>query len=96
VVAIIIFFGEENISFEAILVMYINKTNIPPIMIMNRMYENQNLLNIVPLIKHIKVVWVSRISPIAIGCFVCVNSMLIVILIVINCFISQGVFYIKY
>jgi len=44
-----ILLGGENISFEASLVMYINSTNIPPIMIMNRMYENQNLLYIVPL-----------------------------------------------
>jgi hypothetical protein len=44
----------ENISFDASLVIYvyINSTSIPPIMIMNRMYENQNLLYIVPLIRH--------------------------------------------
>ena len=47
-----ILFDGENISFEASLVMYINCTNIPPIMIMNRMYENQNLLYIVPLTQH--------------------------------------------
>jgi hypothetical protein len=45
-------FDGENISFDARLVMYINSTSIPPIMIMNRMYENQNLLYIVPLIRH--------------------------------------------
>jgi hypothetical protein len=39
--------------------MYINKTSIPPIMIMNRMYENQNLLYIVPLIRHTIVVWIA-------------------------------------
>jgi hypothetical protein len=39
----ILFFG-ENISFDASLVIYINSTNIHPIMIMNRIYENQNLL----------------------------------------------------
>jgi hypothetical protein len=38
----------ENISFDASLVMYINSTSIPPIMIMNRMCGNQNLLYIVP------------------------------------------------
>jgi hypothetical protein len=37
-----ILFGGENISFDASLVMYINSTNIPPI-INNRIYENQNL-----------------------------------------------------
>jgi len=39
-----ILFYSENISFDANLVIYINSTNIPPIMIINRIYENQNLL----------------------------------------------------
>ena len=34
-----ILFDGENISFDASLVMYINSTNIPPIMIINRIYE---------------------------------------------------------
>ena len=41
-----ILFDGENISFEASLVIYINSTNIPPIMIINRIYENQNLLSL--------------------------------------------------
>jgi hypothetical protein len=40
-----ILFDGENISFDASLVIYINSTNIPPIMIINRIYENQNLLS---------------------------------------------------
>jgi hypothetical protein len=36
----------ENISFDAILVIHINRTNIPPIMIINRIYEHQNLLSL--------------------------------------------------
>jgi hypothetical protein len=39
-----ILFGGENISFDASLVMYINSTNIPKIMILYRIYETQNLL----------------------------------------------------
>jgi hypothetical protein len=39
-----ILFDGENISFDASLVIYINNTNIPPIMIINKIYENQNLL----------------------------------------------------
>ena len=50
-VIINILFDGENISFDANLVMYINRTNMPPIMIINKMYENQNLLYIVPLIR---------------------------------------------
>ena len=34
-----ILFDDENISFDASLVIYINSTNIPPIMIINRIYE---------------------------------------------------------
>ena len=37
-----ILFDGENISFDASLVIY--STNIPPIMIINGIYETQNLL----------------------------------------------------
>jgi hypothetical protein len=42
--SICILFDGENISFDASLVIYINSTNIPPIMIINKIYEHQNLL----------------------------------------------------
>ena len=41
----ILFYG-ENISFDSSLVEYIYSTNIPPIMIINRIYENWNLLSL--------------------------------------------------
>ena len=41
-----ILFDGVNISFDASLVIYINSTNIPPIMIINRIYETQNLLSL--------------------------------------------------
>ena len=41
-----ILFDGENISFDASLVIYINSTNIPPIMIINRIYEHQNILSL--------------------------------------------------
>ena len=41
-----ILFDGENISYDARLVMYINTTNIPPIMIINRIYETQNLVSL--------------------------------------------------
>ena len=41
-----ILFDGENISFDASLIIYINSTNIPPIMIINRIYEHQNLLSL--------------------------------------------------
>jgi hypothetical protein len=36
----------ENISFDAGLVIHINSTNTPPIMIINRIYGNQHLLSL--------------------------------------------------
>jgi len=41
-----ILFDGENISFDASLVIYINSINIPPIVIINRIYEHQNLLSL--------------------------------------------------
>jgi hypothetical protein len=39
-------FDGENISFDASVIIYINSTNIPPIMIINRIYETQNLVSL--------------------------------------------------
>jgi hypothetical protein len=41
-----ILFDGENISFDTSLVIYIYSTNIPPVMIINRIYEHQNLLSL--------------------------------------------------
>jgi hypothetical protein len=41
-----ILFDGENISFDVSLVIYINSTNIPPIIIINKIYETQNLLSL--------------------------------------------------
>ena len=41
-----ILFDGENIRFDASLVIYTNSTNILSIMIINRIYENQNLLSL--------------------------------------------------
>ena len=37
-----IMFDGENISFDASLAIYTNSTNIPPIMIINKIYETQS------------------------------------------------------
>jgi len=37
-------FDVENISFDASLVIYKNIINIPPIVIINRIYEHKNFL----------------------------------------------------
>jgi hypothetical protein len=41
-----ILFDGENISSDASLVIYIYSTNIPPVMVINRIYEHQNLLSL--------------------------------------------------
>jgi len=41
-----LFFDGENISFDASLFIYIKSTNIPPIMIINRIYETKILLSL--------------------------------------------------
>ena len=41
-----VLFDGENISFDASLVIYIYSTNNPPIMIINKIYETQNLLSL--------------------------------------------------
>jgi len=41
-----IFFDGENISFDVSLVICKNSINIPPVMIINRIYETQNLLSL--------------------------------------------------
>jgi len=84
----------ENNSLDASLVIYINSTSIPPTMIMNRIYENQNLLYMVPLMIHTIVVWINNIIPMANGCFICVNINLVNVLIDISNFvISEGILY---
>ena len=40
-----ILFDGENISFDTSFVLYINSNNILPIMIINGIYEHQNLLS---------------------------------------------------
>jgi len=41
-----ILFDRENISFDASLFIYINSINIPPIVIINKIYEHQNLVSL--------------------------------------------------
>ena len=45
-----ILFDGENISFDASLVIYTNSTNVPPIMIINRIYQNLLSLQLVSFV----------------------------------------------
>jgi len=58
---------------------------------MNRMYENQNLLYIVPLMGHTIVVCINSIISMATGCFICLNISLVTVLIdIISSFVMSG------
>ena len=57
---------------------------------MNRIYENQNLPYIVPVIRHTIVVCINSINPMAIGCFICVIINLVIVLIDISNFVMPG------
>jgi hypothetical protein len=41
-----VLFDGENISFDTSLFIYVYSTNVPPIMIINRIYEHKNLLSL--------------------------------------------------
>jgi len=62
-------------------------------MIMNKMYENQKLLYIVPLIRHTMIICISIISPMAMGCFICVNINLDILIVINSSFISGGILF---
>jgi hypothetical protein len=64
-----------------------NRTSIPPTNTINKIYWNQNLRCINPLIRHIIIVCVS-IIPMASGWIICVNIALNVILSVVMILIS--------
>lgn len=62
-----------NFSFDAILVMYINRINIPPTIIRNRMYENHEFWFMPVVMVLIIIVCIRRTIPIERGCFINMN-----------------------
>jgi hypothetical protein len=54
------------------------------------MFENQNLLYIIPLIRHTVVACINSVSPMAIGCFICVNIGLVIFPVDISNFVMSG------
>lgn len=62
-----------NFSFDAILVMYMNRINIPPIRIRNKIYENQKFWFKFPVINLIITVFISKIIPADRGWFIIIN-----------------------
>ena len=58
-------------------------------LVINRMYENQKLLYIVPLIRPTIVVCINSISLMTMECFICVN--MVIVHIDISEFVMSGV-----
>lgn len=63
-----------NFSFEAILVIYINRTNIPPTITRNKIYENQKFWYRLPDNNLIAIVCINKINPVDNGCFIEIKS----------------------
>lgn len=82
------FLSNLNFSFEAILVIYMNRISIPPTIIRNRMYENQKFWLKFPVIKLTKMVCKRRIKPIDNGCLINKNVSEAIVLRVIRIIIS--------
>lgn len=79
-----------NFSFDATFVIYINKTNSPPIITINNIYENHHILVIVPHKQQTKIVWTKIIIIIETGCLKIINVTDIIILnIIVN--VIQGI-----
>lgn len=87
----IISFG-ENFSFEAILLIYINKISNPPINIKKVIIDIQEAVIILDRVIVIKVVWTSSNIPIDMGIFIVgiIIEMNIIVLIIII-FISANI-----
>ena len=62
-------------------------------MIMNRIYKNQNHLYIVPTMRHTIVVCISSVSPVTVGCFICVNINLVIVFTEISNVMSAGILF---
>lgn len=90
-IIIVAFILNLNFSFDAILVIYITNTSNPPIMIINNIYEYQNLEFINPPIIAIIVVFVNKINAIDKGCFIIINRVEIIIKTKVNLVIIQRV-----
>lgn len=73
-IRVVILTENEKDSLEAREATYINKTNIAPKKIKNRIYENQKEFNESPEVTQTIVVWSNNINPIARGCSNRVNA----------------------
>lgn len=73
-----------------------NNTNIPPIITMNRMYANQKLCEIIPVIIAIRIACTSNVNPIERGCLKNINVNDIVNVNNRSTWIIQRIVYIKF
>lgn len=70
-----------------------NNTSIPPIITINRMYENQKLWESNPVIMAIRIACISKVNPIDRGCLRNMKVNDIVNVNVINDWIIQRIVY---
>lgn len=70
-----------------------NSTSIPPIIIINKIYENQKLWESSPVIIAIRIAWISKVNPIDRGCLRNMKVNDIVNVNVINDWIIQRIVY---
>lgn len=74
-----------NISFDAILDIYINITIIPPISVINKIYPNHDVFITIDVFMHIIIVWIISNIPIDKGCFIMgVIIEFLIIIIILN------------
>lgn len=97
----VIFIRNEELSFifsfEDSDDIYINKINIPPMKIKNKIYENQKFLVSSPDFIQVKIVWMSKIIPIDNGCVIWVKRIVLIIKVIIIKFcMMQKIVYKKY
>lgn len=73
IINIVILIDGLNFSFDAILAIYMNNTNIPLSIVIIKIYENQNDPIINPVVIEMMIVCAMIVIPIAKGCFSVMN-----------------------
>lgn len=84
------FIENMNFSFDAILDIYMNKINIPPIKIRNKIYDIKYDLIFKLHVKDEKIVCINKMNPIDNGCFINKKFIDNNIIIIISIFITEN------
>lgn len=91
IIGVIIKILNLNFSFDAILLIYVNRINNPPIIIKNVIIENQDVDDDKIIIIVVKIVWINKIDPIEIGVFIIIEIVeILIIILIIQILISSS------